>query len=252
MVSLTGSVGPEGRSRGRPRRRSPASISSSAARHRWSCSRTPISRPWPRTCACRRSSTRVRTARLRAGSSRSRRCTSRCWSCWSRRPSHWASGIPSPIAATELGPVISARQRQRVLGFVERAVDSGAELLTGGVSGRRARTLHLAGRAREPETGLGDRARGGVRARRDGPASRRRRVRARLGQRHRLRPRGVDLDTRSCPPAMRGLRELNFGCVWVNDHLPFLSEMPYGGFGASGSARTCRCTPSRSTPASST
>jgi betaine-aldehyde dehydrogenase/aminobutyraldehyde dehydrogenase len=33
---------------------------------------------------------------------------------------------------------------------------------------------------------------------------------------------------------MRATRELDFGCVWVNDHIPFLSEMPHGGFGQSG------------------
>ncbi len=29
-------------------------------------------------------------------------------------------------------------------------------------------------------------------------------------------------------------RDLDFGCVWTNAHLPFVSEMPHGGFGASG------------------
>ena len=33
---------------------------------------------------------------------------------------------------------------------------------------------------------------------------------------------------------MRATRELEFGAVWVNDHLPFLSEMPHGGFKESG------------------
>ena len=23
---------------------------------------------------------------------------------------------------------------------------------------------------------------------------------------------------------------MRFGCVWINDHLPFVSEMPHGGF----------------------
>ena len=34
--------------------------------------------------------------------------------------------------------------------------------------------------------------------------------------------------------AQRGAREIQAGCVWVNDHLPFLSEMPHGGFKESG------------------
>ncbi|MFG2044938.1 gamma-aminobutyraldehyde dehydrogenase [Dactylosporangium sp. NPDC048998] len=34
--------------------------------------------------------------------------------------------------------------------------------------------------------------------------------------------------------ADRLTRELDFGCVWINTHIPFVSEMPHGGFGASG------------------
>lgn len=34
--------------------------------------------------------------------------------------------------------------------------------------------------------------------------------------------------------AMRASRELDFGCVWINTHIPYLSEMPHGGFKHSG------------------
>ncbi len=34
--------------------------------------------------------------------------------------------------------------------------------------------------------------------------------------------------------AMRVSKRLDFGCVWVNTHIPFLSEMPHGGFKHSG------------------
>ena len=40
--------------------------------------------------------------------------------------------------------------------------------------------------------------------------------------------------TRDTGASLRAARALNFGCVWINDHLPFLSEMPHGGFGQSG------------------
>ena len=40
--------------------------------------------------------------------------------------------------------------------------------------------------------------------------------------------------TRDVGRAMEAIRQLDFGCVWVNDHLPFLSEMPHGGFKESG------------------
>jgi len=34
--------------------------------------------------------------------------------------------------------------------------------------------------------------------------------------------------------AMRMSRALDFGCVWINTHIPLVAEMPHGGFGASG------------------
>jgi betaine-aldehyde dehydrogenase len=34
--------------------------------------------------------------------------------------------------------------------------------------------------------------------------------------------------------AMRMARSLNFGCVWINTHIPLVAEMPHGGFGRSG------------------
>ncbi|PXY23145.1 aminobutyraldehyde dehydrogenase [Prauserella sp. PE36] len=40
--------------------------------------------------------------------------------------------------------------------------------------------------------------------------------------------------TRDVNAAVRAARELDFGCVWVNDHIPVVSEMPHGGFKQSG------------------
>jgi betaine-aldehyde dehydrogenase len=40
--------------------------------------------------------------------------------------------------------------------------------------------------------------------------------------------------TRDHGRAMRMSARLNFGAVWINAHLPFVSEMPHGGFGHSG------------------
>ena len=34
--------------------------------------------------------------------------------------------------------------------------------------------------------------------------------------------------------AMRMSKALQFGAVWVNDHIPIISEMPHGGFKQSG------------------
>jgi len=40
--------------------------------------------------------------------------------------------------------------------------------------------------------------------------------------------------TRDVFKAMRASKALEFGAVWVNDHLPISSEMPHGGFKRSG------------------
>jgi betaine-aldehyde dehydrogenase len=34
--------------------------------------------------------------------------------------------------------------------------------------------------------------------------------------------------------AGRATREIKAGCVWINDHIPIISEMPHGGYKASG------------------
>ena len=40
--------------------------------------------------------------------------------------------------------------------------------------------------------------------------------------------------TRDHARAMRMAAALNFGCVWINTHIPLVAEMPHGGFGHSG------------------
>ena len=55
----------------------------------------------------------------------------------------------------------------------------------------------------------------------------------RVGERDPLRPRLVGVDARRRARAAR-LAALRFGCVWINDHIPLVSEMPHGGFKESG------------------
>jgi betaine-aldehyde dehydrogenase len=40
--------------------------------------------------------------------------------------------------------------------------------------------------------------------------------------------------TRDHGRAMRMARDLDFGCVWINTHIPLVAEMPHGGFKHSG------------------
>ena len=40
--------------------------------------------------------------------------------------------------------------------------------------------------------------------------------------------------TRDVGRALRMARALEFGTVWINDHIPLVSEMPHGGYKGSG------------------
>ena len=40
--------------------------------------------------------------------------------------------------------------------------------------------------------------------------------------------------TRDHARAMRFAKHLDFGCVWINTHIPLVAEMPHGGFKHSG------------------
>ena len=43
--------------------------------------------------------------------------------------------------------------------------------------------------------------------------------------------------TRDHGRAMRMARRLDFGCVWINTHIPIVAEMPHGGFKHSGTGK---------------
>ncbi|MBX5440744.1 MAG: aminobutyraldehyde dehydrogenase [Solirubrobacteraceae bacterium] len=133
----------------------------------------------------------------------------------------------------ELGPVISQRQRERVLGFVERAAAAGAEVLTGGRAvGERgffvAPTV-VANPAQDSEIVQQEVFGPVVSVQRAADADQ-----ALAWANDSAYGLSASVWTRDVGQALRFTRELDFGCVWVNDHLPFLSEMPHGGFGQSG------------------
>lgn len=136
---------------------------------------------------------------------------------------------------TEMGPLISAAQRERVSGFVDRARAAGARVLTGGgVPGRwRAGFYYeptvVAGAAQDAEI---------IQSEVFGPVLT---VSPFEGDDDALRlgndvPYGLaaSLWTSDIGRAMSLASRLEFGTVWINDHLPLASEGPHGGFKQSG------------------
>ena len=136
---------------------------------------------------------------------------------------------------TEMGPLISNTQRERVQGFVERARAGGARVLTGG--GVPAQWQH--GYYYEPTLIAGaDQRAEIVQSEVFGPvltvsAFRDEAEALNLGN-DVLYGLAASLWTNDIGRAMKLSSQLEFGTVWINDHLPLASETPHGGFKQSG------------------
>ncbi|MEV1048494.1 gamma-aminobutyraldehyde dehydrogenase [Streptomyces sp. NPDC049916] len=138
-------------------------------------------------------------------------------------------------ASTDLGPLVSHAQRDRVAAFVERARGY-ARIVTGGeapggalADGAYYRPTLIADAAQDSEAVQSeifgpvlvvlpfDTDDEGIALANDTPYG-----------------LAASAWTRDLYRANRATREIQAGCVWVNDHMPILSEMPHGGYKASG------------------
>ncbi len=134
-----------------------------------------------------------------------------------------------------MGPLISSRQRERVQGFVERARSAGAKVLTGGDipsgfgSGYYYAPTVIVDADQKSEI-VQQEVFGPVLVVLpfDGEEEG-----VRLGN-DVLYGLAASVWTNDIGRALRVSSELEFGTVWVNDHLPITSELPHGGFKQSG------------------
>ena len=136
-------------------------------------------------------------------------------------------------ATTDIGPLISQAQQQKVAAMVERAVAAGAKVRCGGTipdgPGSFYSPTLITDCAQDSEI-VQDEVFGpvlvvlpfddddeAIRLANDTPYG-----------------LAASAWTTDVVRAHRASREIQAGCVWINDHIPIVSEMPHGGFKQSG------------------